>query len=124
MKLTRHPVNFWANAVPATDGEDIRFSTLGELITRFGIEKGALKLHGEGCEYALLEEASDEELAHFPQIVLKYHYGAGPISKRLRKAGFEIVEQWDLHFSYNQSSSMPRYEAGMMWARLPGQASS
>jgi FkbM family methyltransferase len=124
MRLTRQPVNFWANAVPSDDGEDIHFNSLKDLVTRFGLEKAALKLHGEGSEYALLESASDEDLAHSPQIVLKYHWGGRRIADRLVKAGFEIVEMWDLHFSYNENSSFPRYEAGMMWARMPERTSA
>jgi FkbM family methyltransferase len=119
MKLSRSEKNLWANAVPSNDGLDVRFNSLNDIIERFGIGTAALKLHGEGCEYELLETATDEDLAHFPQIVLKYHYGASRILKRLRAAGFVILKKWDLHFTYNSASSRPRYEAGFVLAKLP-----
>jgi len=118
MKLSQSETNLWANAIPSSDGSDVRFNSLRDIIARFGIKTAALKLHGEGCEYELLESASDEDLAHFPQIVLKYHYGSGRISKRLKTAGFTIMRKWDLHFSYNSSSSKPNYEAGFILAKM------
>ena len=118
MRLTPEKRNLWANAVPTSDGVDIRFNSLHDIITRFGIERAALKLHGEGCEYEFLENASKEDLNCFPQIVLKYHYGAKRIVKKLEDSGFAILRKWDLHFSYNSHSSSPRYQAGMILAKL------
>jgi FkbM family methyltransferase len=123
MKLSATETNLWANAIPSNDGPEVRFNSLRDIITRFGIETASLKLHGEGCEYELLEGASDEDLAHFPNIVLKYHYGATRILKRLKSAGFIITRKWDLHFSYNLSSSKPKYEAGFILAKLAGKSS-
>jgi FkbM family methyltransferase len=117
MKLTRSERNLWANAVPSSDGQEIRFNSLRDIISRFGIETAVLKFHGEGSEYEFLLNASPEDLAHFPQIMLKYHYGAKPILKKLEGAGFTITRKWDLHFSYNSSSSSPRYEAGLILAK-------
>jgi len=118
MRLTPEKRNLWANAVPASDGVDIRFNSLHDIITRFGIERAALKFHGEGSEYEFLESASKEDLARFPQVVLKYHYGAKRIVKKLEASGFTILRKWDLHFSYNSHSSSPRYQAGMILAKL------
>jgi FkbM family methyltransferase len=118
MKLTREERNLWANAVPSTDGQEVRFSSMKEIISRFDIDKAVLKFHGEGSEYEFFLNASNVDLGHFPQIALKYHYGAKPIVKKLREAGFTIQRKWDLHFSYNSSSSSPRYEAGMILAKL------
>jgi FkbM family methyltransferase len=120
MKLARTDMNLWANAVPSTDGEEIRFNSLRDIIARFGIVKGVLKYHGEGSEYEFFENASSEDLAHFPQIAMKYHYGGKQIVKKLESAGFTIVRKWDLHFSFNASSSSPRYQAGLILARLKG----
>jgi FkbM family methyltransferase len=120
MKLSRSETNLWANAMPSNDGPEVHFNSLRDIITRFGIGEACLKLHGEGCEYELLEGASDEDLAHFPQIVLKYHYGANRILRRLKGAGFTIIRKWDLHYSYNSSSSKPRYEAGFILAKVQG----
>ena len=117
MKLTRAETNLWANAAPSSDGQDVRFNSLKDIISRFGIGTAVLKYHGEGSEYQFLEDASPEDLAHFPQIALKYHYGATPIIRKLKSAGFTITKKWDLHFSYNQASSSPRYEAGLIIAK-------
>jgi FkbM family methyltransferase len=120
MKLSRSETNLWANAIPSSDGLEVRFNSLKDIITRFGIKTASLKLHGEGCEYALLENASPEDLAHFPQIVMKYHYGATQILKNLKSAGFEITRHWNLHFSYNPKSPNPNYEAGFILAKQAG----
>ena len=117
MRLTREPRNLWANAVPSSEGQEVRFNSLNEIITRFRIETAVLKYHGEGSEYEFFGGASHEDLTHFPQISLKYHYGATPIVRKLKSAGFEITRKWDLHFSCNRSSSSPRYEAGMITAK-------
>jgi FkbM family methyltransferase len=120
MKLARSPQNLWANAVPSSDGQEVRFNSMKDIISRFKIETAILKFHGEGSEYEFLLNASTDDLAHFPQIALKYHYGAKPILRKLRSAGFTIVRKWDLHFSYNSSSSSPKYEAGMILAKRMG----
>jgi FkbM family methyltransferase len=117
MKLARTDTNLWANAVPSADGEEVRFNSLRDIITRFGIETAVLKYHGEGSEYEFFDEASSEDLAHFPQIAMKYHYGDKQIVKKLESSGFTIVRKWDLHFSFNASSSMPNYKAGLILAR-------
>ncbi|MDA4123973.1 MAG: FkbM family methyltransferase [Thaumarchaeota archaeon] len=117
MKLSRSERNLWANAVPSNDGQEVRFNSLNDIISRFGIEKAVLKFHGEGSEYEFLLNASAEDLAHFSQIALKYHYGAKPILEKLKSAGFNITRKWDLHFSFNSSSSSPRYEAGLILAK-------
>ena len=120
MKLSRSDMNLWANARPSADGEKVRFSSLKDIVTRFGIEKAVLKYHGEGSEYDFFEEASQEDLAHFPQIAMKYHYGDKQIVKKLENSGFTIVRKWDLHFSFNASSSSPNYQAGLILARQNG----
>jgi FkbM family methyltransferase len=124
MKLARIDMNLWANAVPSADGEEIRFNSLRDIIARFGIDKAVLKYHGEGSEYEFFENASPEDLAHFPQIAMKYHYGDKQIVKKLESAGFTIVRKWDLHFSFNASSSSPNYQAGLILARRKGATSS
>ena len=117
MRLSRSEMNLWANAAPSAGGEKVRFSSLKSIITRFGIETAVLKYHGEGSEYEFFEQATPEELAHFPQIAMKYHYGGERIVKKLVSAGFTIVRRWDLHFSFNASSTSPNYEAGLILAR-------
>jgi len=120
MRLSTSDMNLWANAVPSPDGEVIRFNSLRDLVSRFGIEDAVLKYHGEGSEYAFFEEASTADLRRFSQIAMKYHYGGGPIIRKLEQSGFAIVRKWDLHFSYNSSSSNPRYEAGLVLAKRVG----
>jgi FkbM family methyltransferase len=117
MKLSRADMNLWANAMPSADGEAVKFNSLRELIERFKIDNAVLKYHGEGSEYEFFGDASFEDLRRFSQIAMKYHYGGKPIIRKLEKAGFEIVRKWDLHFSYNISSSSPRYEAGLVLAK-------
>jgi FkbM family methyltransferase len=118
MRLTTERTNFWANAAPAPVGVNVRFNSLKDIIEKTGVQKAALKFHGEGSEYEFFESASQRDLAHFPQIVLKYHYGSARIVKKLKASGFSIVKKWNLHFSHNVHSSEPKYEAGMILARM------
>jgi FkbM family methyltransferase len=117
MKLARADMNLWANAVPSPEGEVIRFNSLRDVVTRFEIDDAVLKYHGEGSEYEFFGKASTEDLRRFSQIAMKYHYGGKQIIRKLERSGFSIVRTWDLHFSYNASSSNPRYEAGLVLAK-------
>lgn len=117
MRLARTDMNLWANAVPSPEGEAVRFNSLRDIITRFGIKEGILKYHGEGSEYEFFDSASPEDLRHFTQIAMKYHYGDRQIVRKFERSGFTIVRKWDLHFSFNASSSSPNYEAGLILAK-------
>jgi len=65
------------------NGKKIRIESLDEIVKRFKLKHAALKVDCEGCEYALLLNASDEALSAFDQVIIEYHYGYKNLVKRL-----------------------------------------
>jgi len=72
------------------EGKKIRIESLDEIVKKFNLKHAALKVDCEGCEYALILNASDEALKAFDQIIMEYHYGYINLAKRLRQAGFKL----------------------------------
>jgi FkbM family methyltransferase len=105
-----------ATIAQAKNGIEVRINSLGDLINRFSLDKAALKINCEGCEYDLLFGASAADLSHFQTIMLEYHHGSGLIARRLRKAGF-AVKTMNHTFSYNEHFADPRSESGYISAR-------
>ncbi len=104
------------------NGTPIRITTLGELVDRFSIKDGVLKLDCEGCEYEGLMGTSPETLHHFSEIILEYHYGAGALVRRLEKAGFvaRVIHQ-DLAYYYQKDAANPWLEKGYIIATQPSE---
>jgi FkbM family methyltransferase len=75
------------------NGTNIRITTLGELVKRFGIRDNAvLKIDCEGCEYGVLLKSQNSDLRRFKQILVEYHYGYLNIEKRLKDSGFKVTK--------------------------------
>lgn len=71
------------------DGRPVPTVSLSTLVDRYGLGRAVLKLDCEGAEYRILACPADT-LRHFHTIGGEYHYGFGPISRRLEAAGFEV----------------------------------
>jgi len=82
------------------EGNKIRIESLDEIIKKFNLKHAALKVDCEGCEYALILNASDDALKAFDQIIMEYHYGYRNLVKRLRQAGFKVKYSLPRYF-YN-----------------------
>jgi len=72
------------------EGKKIRIESLDEIVKKFNLKHAALKVDCEGCEYALILNASDKALKAFDQIIMEYHYGYINLAKKLRHAGFKV----------------------------------
>jgi len=98
------------------EGKKIKIESLDEIVKRFNLKHAALKVDCEGCEYALILNASDEALNAFDQIIMEYHYGYRNLVKRLRQAGF-IVRYSLPYYSYNIEAEDRNMYFGLIFCR-------
>lgn len=63
--------------------------SLSEIVNKYGVDKGFLKVDCEGYEYDILLNTPDDILRHFDYIIIEYHYGPQGLTKKLRSAGFD-----------------------------------
>ncbi|MDE1870223.1 MAG: FkbM family methyltransferase, partial [Candidatus Micrarchaeota archaeon] len=71
----------------------IRIMNLSEIVGRYKIRDGALKVDCEGHEYEILLGADRETLRKFSHMEIEYHYGYSNIAKKLEGAGFSVRNQ-------------------------------
>lgn len=71
-------------------GKKIKVTTLGDLVKKYRIEDGTLKVDCEGYEYEIIGGASTSTLRKFDSIAIEYHYGFRNLESRLRGAGFDV----------------------------------
>lgn len=71
-------------------GDEVPILTLEQIVERFNIENGILKLDVEGFEYEILLSASKDVLRRFSDMVIEYHYGFEKLETHLRDAGFSV----------------------------------
>lgn len=71
-------------------GDEIPVLTLEEIVERFNIDSGILKLDVEGYEYEILLGTHKDVLRRFSDIVIEYHYGFEKLEDHLRDAGFSV----------------------------------
>ncbi len=71
-------------------GKMIEILPLSYIVKKYGINRGALKLDCEGCEYGVLLGSSNSTLRHFNEIILEYHHGYKELKGRLEGAGFKV----------------------------------
>jgi len=64
--------------------------SLNEIVKKYKINNGALKVDCEGCEYEIFKYASSDTLRRFDQIHIEYHYGYLDLVNRLRDEGFVV----------------------------------
>jgi FkbM family methyltransferase len=72
-------------------GEPIKISTISQVIKRFAIKSAQLKMDCEGYEYGILLNAQNEDLLHFDQMAIEYHYGYMDLKRRLESVGFKTT---------------------------------
>lgn len=82
---------FGAGIEKSEIGDKVPILTLEQIVERFNIEKGILKLDVEGYEYEILLSASKGVLRRFSDMVIEYHYGFEKLENHLRDAGFSVT---------------------------------
>lgn len=73
-----------------TDKVKVNIISLDQIVKKFKIKDGALKVDCEGAEYEIFRNASSAAIRAFRIIHIEYHYGYLDLVKRLEKEGFSI----------------------------------
>jgi len=97
------------------EGKKIRIVSLDEIVKKFNLKHATLKVDCEGCEYALILNATDEALQAFDQIIMEYHYGYRNLVKRLRQAGFKVKYSLPKHSNNIEAEDNNMY-VGLIYA--------
>ena len=74
-------------------GEKINQFTLEQLINKFDIIGGVIKMNCEGCEYETIINTPDVILRKFSHILVQYHEGPDSLINKLSNAGFRISNE-------------------------------
>jgi FkbM family methyltransferase len=98
------------------NGRKIEILSLEDIVDRYKIKRGVLKLDCEGCEYESILNSSTETLRHFDQIALEYHYGYINIKKKLEEAGFEVKHTTPKYSGYDNIFDPIMY-VGLIFAK-------
>jgi len=80
-------------------GASIPVITLEEIVNRFGVDSGILKMDVEGYEYDILLNTDKAILQKFSDMVIEYHYGFEKLKPHLEDAGF-VVKHTPPHLVY------------------------
>ena len=64
--------------------------TLEDIVKKYNILQGVLKMDCEGCEYESIPHAKDDTLMSFDKIYIEYHNGLDEIKSRLTSIGFSV----------------------------------
>ncbi len=98
-------------------GKKVKIVTLKDIVKKYKIENGILKMDCEGCEYSIILNADKETLRSFDQIMIECHYGYKNIEKRLKYAGFKVSHS-KVNYSYNKSAENPVMYINLIKAKL------
>lgn len=71
-------------------GKNVDITTLDDIVRRFGVTDGILKMDAEGAEYPIILSASVKTLRCFSQMLIEYHDYSRRLADRLRSAGFVV----------------------------------
>jgi FkbM family methyltransferase len=75
------------------EGLEIPLLSLNDIVKKYNIDSGILKMDCEGCEQTIILNSSTVTLQKFSQMFIEYHYGYKDLKEKLTK----------LHFSSNIS---------------------
>lgn len=79
-----------SKVVAFSDGIKIPVITLKDIVEKYNINEGCLKLNCEGCEYEVFDNIDIETLQKFSEIHMHYHANKSPLIKKLKLAGFKV----------------------------------
>ena len=98
---------FGANLKPSLTGEKVPIVTLQQIIEKFNIKDGYLKIDTEGYEYEIIQNTPVDVLRRFSDILIEYHYGFEGIEPYLEKAGFMVSHTGPTRIYMPQFNSEP-----------------
>lgn len=75
------------------DGIKISTYTLKNLIEKYHIDNGILKVDCEGCEYDVILQSDIKTLNNFVEIFIEYHKGSSDLKEKLESCNFIIKFQ-------------------------------
>lgn len=79
-------------------GKKIKIINIRDIIKKYNINNGVLKIDCEGCEYGIILNLEKEYLRKFKQIIIEYHYGYKNLKKYLKSAGFSVYVGKPIHY--------------------------
>jgi FkbM family methyltransferase len=97
-------------------GQEVKVSSLDELVERFRIYDGILKSNCEGCEYPFLLTSSKESRLRFSQMLIEYHHGPDEIVRQLTADGFRVSYKRPILLYDSQDSTRTGMLAGKIFA--------
>ncbi len=98
-------------------GKKVKIVTLKNIVKKYEIEKGILKMDCEGCEYPIVLNTDKETLRSFNQIMIECHYGYKNIEMKLKDAGFKVSHS-KVHYAYNKFAENPIMYVNLLKAEL------
>lgn len=102
---------------PSNCGVPIDVLTLENIVDKFKIQNGILKVDCEGSEYGILLPAKEETLRKFDEIFLEYHYGYSNLVQKLKNSGFTIQKIGPPRSTYNRNATNPHMIVGLIYAK-------
>jgi len=88
---------FGANMKQADSGQTVPIITLSELVEKYKVSNGYLKLDTEGFEYEILLKTPKNVLRHFSDMLIEYHYGYEKLEVYLRECGYTFFHTGPTH---------------------------
>jgi FkbM family methyltransferase len=81
---------FGANLKKPEAGQMVPVITLTDIVKRYNVTDGFLKLDTEGFEYEILLKTPKEVLRKFSDMLIEYHYGFEKLEEYLRDCGYSM----------------------------------
>jgi len=106
-----------ASLKTSTDGVTIPMYSLEELVEKYNIQSGVLKMNCEGCEYDTILHSSKDILRKFELIMIEYHYGYKNLKQKLESCGFRVSFTEPI-FSVNKEAENTKMYIGMLYAEI------
>jgi len=74
-------------------GQKINQYSLDELINKFNVNNGIIKMNCEGCEYDTILNTSNDTLKKISYFFVAYHNGPNLLKNKLDNAGFNVITE-------------------------------
>jgi len=72
------------------DGSEIPIISLDDIVKKYNIDSGILKMDCEGCEQTVILNSSKDTIQKFSQIFIEYHYGYKDLKEKLNHLGYSL----------------------------------